>query len=132
MGKKKFYVVWKGKKTGVFSSWDTVKKLVQGFDGAQYKAFGDKVEAEKAFKKKYSDYKGKSTKKPVLSKAEKATYGVPVSNEKRKVDFFIKIVGEAGLEFISKTIDKINTINQVVTSYKIDTNTLKSKDFLIF
>ena len=63
MAKKKYYVVWKGKKTGVFSSWDTVKKLVQGFDGAQYKAFSSKDEAEKAFKKKYSDYKGKDTKK---------------------------------------------------------------------
>jgi len=80
MAKKKYYVVWKGKKTGVFSSWDTVKKLVQGFDGAQYKAFGDKAEAEKAFKKKYSDYKGKSTKKPMLSEAEKAKYGVPLDN----------------------------------------------------
>ena len=80
MAKKKYYVVWKGKKTGVFSSWDTVKKLVQGFDGAQYKSFSNKAEAEKAFKKNYADYKGKDTKKPVLSKAEKATYGIPVSN----------------------------------------------------
>jgi len=80
MAKKKFYVVWKGKKTGVFSSWDTVKKLVQGFDGAQYKSFADKTEAEKAFKKKYSDYKGKDTKKPILSPAEKAKYGSPIEN----------------------------------------------------
>ena len=78
MAKKKYYVVWKGKKTGVFSSWDTVKKLVQGFDGAQYKSFADQSEAEKAFKKKYSDYKGKDTKKPVLSAAERATYGKPI------------------------------------------------------
>lgn len=80
MAKKKFYVVWKGKKTGVFSSWDTAKKQVQGFVGAQYKSFGDKVEAEKAFKKKYADYKGKDTKKPVLSAAEKAKFGTPVAN----------------------------------------------------
>ncbi len=80
MAKKKYYVVWKGKKTGVFSSWDTAKKQVQGFVGAQYKSFGDKAEAEKAFKKKYADYKGKDTKKPVLSDAEKATYGTPIAN----------------------------------------------------
>ena len=80
MAKKKFYVVWKGKKTGVFSSWDTVKKLVQGFDGAQYKSFSNKAEAEKAFKKNYADYKGTNTKKPVLSAAEKATYGTPLAN----------------------------------------------------
>ena len=80
MAKKKYYVVWKGKETGVFSSWDKAKKLVQGFDGAQYKAFADKAEATKAFKKKYADYKGKSTKKPVLSAAEKAKYGTPIQN----------------------------------------------------
>jgi len=78
MAKKKYYVVWKGKETGVFSSWDVTKKLVQGFDGALYKSFSDKIEAEKAFKKKFSDYKGKSTKKPVLSATEKASYGLPI------------------------------------------------------
>ena len=80
MPKKKYYVVWKGKETGVFNSWDTVKKLVQGFDGAQYKSFADKKEAEAAFKKSYKDYKGKNTKKPTLSAAEKAKYGLPIEN----------------------------------------------------
>lgn len=78
MAKKKYYVVWKGKEMGVFSSWDVTKKLVQGFDGALYKSFSDKIEAEKAFNKKFSDYKGKSTKKPVLSATEKASYGLPI------------------------------------------------------
>ena len=76
--KNKFYVVWKGKKTGIFSSWDTCKKQVAGFEGAQYKAFTSKTEAEKAFKKSYNDYKGKDTKKVVLSAKEKAKYGSPI------------------------------------------------------
>ena len=80
MGTKKYYVVWKGKKTGVFSSWDTVKKLVQGYEGAKYKSFVSKTEADKAIKKNFSDYKGKSTKKIVLSADEKATYGIPIKN----------------------------------------------------
>ena len=80
MVKKKFYVEWKGKETGVFSSWDKVKPLVQGFEGAQYKSFTDKKEAEKAIKKNYKDYKGTSTKKTVLSLKEKAKYGLPVEN----------------------------------------------------
>lgn len=80
MSKKKFYVVWKGKETGIFSSWDSVKKLVQGFEGAQYKSFADKKEAEKAFQKKFSDYKGKDTKKIVLSNYEKSKYGKPITN----------------------------------------------------
>lgn len=79
MGKKqKFYVVWKGKKTGVFTSWDTCKKQITGFEGAQYKAFTDKIEAQKAFKKSYNDYKGKDTKKSILSAEEKKKYGVPI------------------------------------------------------
>ena len=76
--KKKYYVVWKGKKTGVFSSWDACKKQIDGFTGAQYKAFADKNEAELAFKKKYEDYKGKDTKKNILSASEKEKYGVPI------------------------------------------------------
>ncbi|MFY0602464.1 MAG: IPExxxVDY family protein [Flavobacteriaceae bacterium] len=52
--------------------------------------------------------------------------------EKKKVDYFIKIVGDVEQSYITKVIDKINTISQIVTSYNIDTNTLKSKDFLIF
>ena len=80
MAKKKYYVVWKGKETGVFSSWDKVKKLVQGFEGAQYKSFAEKKEADIAFKKSYKDYKRKVTKKPALSAAEKAKYGSPLEN----------------------------------------------------
>ena len=75
--KKKFYVVWKGKKTGIFTSWDACKKQINGFEGAQYKAFINKQEAEIAFTKNYNDYKGKDTKKVVLSADEKARYGKP-------------------------------------------------------
>jgi len=47
--KKKFYVVWKGKETGVFDSWDDCKRQIQGFTGAQYKSFKTKEAAESAF-----------------------------------------------------------------------------------
>lgn len=77
MSKKKYYVVWNGKKKGVFTSWDTCKKQIDGFTGAQYKAFANKKEAELAFTKSYNEYKGKSTKKPTLSTKEKAAYGNP-------------------------------------------------------
>lgn len=80
MVKKKFYVVWSGKKTGVFTSWDEVKSLVQGFEGAQYKSFANKNEAVVAFKKRYEDYKGRDTKRSSLSPAEKHHYGLPIEN----------------------------------------------------
>lgn len=76
--KKKYYVVWKGKKTGVFTSWDACKKQISGFEGAQFKSFINKAEAEKAFTKSFNDYKGKDTKKVVLSSEEKKKYGSPI------------------------------------------------------
>ncbi|MDB9842501.1 ribonuclease H family protein [Polaribacter sp.] len=77
MSKKKLYVVWSGRKKGIFTSWNVCKKQIDGFEGAQYKSFIDLKEAEIAFSKKYEDYKGKNTKKPTLSSAEKAAYGEP-------------------------------------------------------
>jgi len=53
----KFYVVWKGRKTGVFSSWGEVSAQVKGFAGAQYKAFDSQLEAEQAFTRQYQDKK---------------------------------------------------------------------------
>ncbi|MCF2875993.1 MULTISPECIES: viroplasmin family protein [unclassified Tenacibaculum] len=76
--KKKYYVVWQGKEKGIFTSWNACKKQITGYEGAQYKAFIDKKEAEVAFTKSYNDYKGKDTKKVVLSAAEKAKYGNPI------------------------------------------------------
>lgn len=60
---------------------------------------------------------------------ETKTYLFP---EKKNVDFFIKISGDIAIEFIAETIKKIKEVNQVITSYQIDKNTLKSKDCLIF
>ncbi|ALU75801.1 ribonuclease H1 domain-containing protein [Tenacibaculum finnmarkense] len=77
MAKKKYYVVWKGQKTGVFTSWNVCKKHITNFQGAQYKAFIDQKQAEIAFTKSYDDYKGKDTKKVILSDKEKASYGIP-------------------------------------------------------
>ena len=78
MAKKKFYVVWKGKKPGVYTSWNVCKRQIDGFEGAEYKSFADIEEAEIAFSKNYAAYKGKNTKVPKLSSAEKAKYGQPI------------------------------------------------------
>ena len=52
--------------------------------------------------------------------------------KKKKVDYFIKIVGEPTQETIYKTVNQIKQINQVVTSYTVELDSLKSKQFLIF
>ncbi|WP_298883200.1 ribonuclease H family protein [uncultured Polaribacter sp.] len=77
MPKKKFYVVWNGRKKGVFTSWKVCKAQIDGFEGAQYKSFANLDEAEIASKGKYDDYKGKDTKKPTLSSKEKEKIGRP-------------------------------------------------------
>jgi ribonuclease HI len=46
---KKFYVVWQGRQTGIFTDWDTCKKQVDAFAGAKYKSFKTRADAEAAF-----------------------------------------------------------------------------------
>ena len=45
----KFYVVWAGRETGIFTDWPTCKKQVDGFVGARYKSFLTREDAEAAF-----------------------------------------------------------------------------------
>lgn len=52
--------------------------------------------------------------------------------EKKNVDYFMKIEGEISSKEIFNTIEKLNKINQIVTSYHINPLKLSSKDFLIF
>jgi ribonuclease HI len=59
MPKEKFYVVWKGRKTGIFTSWVECEQQVKGFVGAEFKSFGSRAEAESAFGSAYEAYKGK-------------------------------------------------------------------------
>lgn len=60
MAKQKFYVVWEGVEPGVYSSWDECKAQVSGFDGARYKSFATREEAEEAFGNNPWMYIGKS------------------------------------------------------------------------
>ena len=65
----------------------------------------------------------------LLLTTETKTYLI---SEKKKVDFFLKICGESEYDFVMKIIQKIKNIDNVITAYSIDKNTLKSRDFLIF
>ena len=42
----KYYAVKKGRKIGIYLSWNDCKEQVDGFEGAEYKSFSDIVEAE--------------------------------------------------------------------------------------
>lgn len=45
----KHYVVWIGKKPGVYDSWNETESQVKGFPGAKFKGFTSLQEAENAF-----------------------------------------------------------------------------------
>jgi len=61
MARQKYYVVWKGRKTGIFTSWAECEKQVKGFVGAQFKSFESEVDAEAAYLANYDDYIGKAS-----------------------------------------------------------------------
>ena len=79
--KKKYYVVWKGHKTGVFEKWTDCKAQIKDYQGAQYKSFETFEAAKKAFNGNYRDYIGKSKKfKSDLSEAQLKKIGQPNYN----------------------------------------------------
>lgn len=78
--KAKFYVVWKGKRPGIYESWGDCKAQIQGYKGAQYKSFSNFAEAKKAFNGNYLEYKGKSRQKTELSQEELLKIGEPNYN----------------------------------------------------
>jgi ribonuclease HI len=55
----KFYVVWGGRKPGIYTTWADAQEQVVGYQGAKYKSFPSREEAETAFQGAYRDYIGK-------------------------------------------------------------------------
>jgi hypothetical protein len=47
---KKYYVVWRGRQTGIFESWEECEAQVKGFPDARYKSFPSRALAEAAFR----------------------------------------------------------------------------------
>ncbi len=56
MKKQKFYAVWRGRRTGIFTTWAETEAQVKGFAGAQYKAFDTRAEAELALRAQYKNF----------------------------------------------------------------------------
>jgi ribonuclease HI len=59
MAKNKFYVVWKGRKPGVYTDWSACEAQVKGFPGAEYKSFASREMAEAALGGHYAEHIGK-------------------------------------------------------------------------
>jgi len=107
MAKRKFYVVWKGRKPGIYTTWDECAAQVSGFTGAEFKAFPSRAAADAAFSGEYETYAGKSSihtnwlfapKPPIIPSVcvDAACSGSPGPLEYRCVDT------ETGKEFFRR------------------------------
>ncbi len=65
--KQKFYVVWKGRKSGIFKTWEECKAQVEGYPGAEYKSFEDLQQAQQAFQGTFSNFREKQRAKRKLA-----------------------------------------------------------------
>lgn len=81
MAKIKFYVVWKGRQTGVFNTWAECQAQTNGYPQAVFKSFETKELAEKTFIDTSAKYVGKNKKViSSLSKEELALIGDPIDD----------------------------------------------------
>jgi len=80
MAKQKFYVVWKGKNPGVYSTWSECQKQIKEFEGAIFKSFPNKDIAEKAFNGDYVEFIGKDKHFSSLSQEELKLIGKPIQD----------------------------------------------------
>jgi ribonuclease HI len=78
MTKQKFYVVWKGRQTGVFETWDDCKAQTEKFPQAVYKSFKTRQLAEQAFKDEWWDYIGKHIFESELTDEQLKLIGKPI------------------------------------------------------
>ena len=65
---QKFYVVWSGRQTGVFTDWVTTQRAVDKYAGARFESFATRAEAEQAFAR--GDYASIPAKTPSSPKAK--------------------------------------------------------------
>ena len=78
MAKKKYYVVWDGRETGVFDSWQSCKEQVDAYPGAVYKSFDSEQEANEAYYEDSKQHVGNNKKRPQLTAEQKKKYGEPI------------------------------------------------------
>ncbi len=69
MGKRKFYVVWEGVNPGIYTSWTDCQLQTKGYQGAKYRSFDTREEAERAFASSPYHYLGGAAKKVKERKA---------------------------------------------------------------
>ena len=87
MAKQKYYVVWKGRETGIFLTWEECRQQVNGFTAARYKSFKKETEAREAFEMGYEAYHAAHPNDtPSRSSDSKTAKPAPAINDSIAVD----------------------------------------------
>ncbi|MDO5026827.1 MAG: ribonuclease H family protein [Tissierellia bacterium] len=90
----KYYAVRKGRKTGIYATWDECKAQVMGFSGAEYKKFENLYEA-----KSYMGLNSSESEKKSISKDEIIAYVDGSFNKESKAfGFGIVLIDHLGQE----------------------------------
>lgn len=61
---KKYYVVWRGLRPGVYDNWKECEKQIRGVEGAVYKSFPGLEEAKLAYAGNWKDYISRRVSNP--------------------------------------------------------------------
>jgi ribonuclease HI len=85
MAKPKFYVVWKGRQTGIFETWDECNAQIFEFPKAVYKSFKTLQLAEQAFNSSSKEFIGKDIFETELTEEQLKLIGNPIK-ESMSVD----------------------------------------------
>lgn len=67
--KQKYYVVWAGVTPGIYESWTDCQLQTKGYEGARFKSFDTREEAEKAFNASPYEYLKPAAGKPAVRKS---------------------------------------------------------------
>lgn len=83
MAKKKYYVVWVGRKPGIYSSWTDCQAQINNFKQAKFKAFTSQEQAKKAYNEGWKTHWGKGSleKNSKTPTKGKRTSSAAASNE---------------------------------------------------
>lgn len=80
MAKRKYYVVWVGRKTGIFETWEDCNKQIFGFPKAVFKSFKTKELAEQAYNSSSKEFIGKDIFETELTDEQLAIIGEPIKD----------------------------------------------------
>lgn len=73
MAKQKCYVVWAGRKPGIYTSWADCQAQISGYTDAKYKSFESRGAAEQAYKEGWKAHWGKGSSSSASGKSSSGT-----------------------------------------------------------